>query len=232
MEFRAAADGQIEFRCSSSFATLEDIRDEWDNFVQSVGGDIYLSFDWCAIWWDSYGRGRQLRVFEYRCNGALVGLLPMFVETLWVGPCWLKIAKIVGSDFTIAMVNLPILDDHSRAVIIQTIHELIEGEKCDAIHFGPLAENYPALEWLVESASDSDRVEVLRNQLQSPYSLFSLPETFAKYMESLDNRQRGNLRRGRNLVERELDLSLDLVTDMATIAGVHAAGSGRRLTHR
>lgn len=217
MDFLEAAGTALRFKCHSSFDTLHQLRDEWDDFVQSVDGDIYLTFDWCAIWWDSYGRGRQLRVFEYRCNGVLVGLLPMFVETARLGPCWLRIAKIVGSDFTIAMVNLPIQDGHARVALNRTIHELVDVEKCDAIHFGPLAENYPAFEWLNESASDSDRVDVLRNHVQSPYSLFSLPESFAKYMESLDNRQRGNLRRGRNLVERELDFSVDLVTDEATI---------------
>jgi len=47
-----------------------------------------------------YGRGRELRLFVGRDQaGAVVGLLPMFVETLWLGPLRLRWAKIVGCDF-------------------------------------------------------------------------------------------------------------------------------------
>ena len=46
-----------------SFYSILELRQEWDAFVESVKGDIYLTFDWCRIWWELYGAKRYLRIF-------------------------------------------------------------------------------------------------------------------------------------------------------------------------
>lgn len=50
MEFHTVGGSGIDVRCITSFGSLEEMREEWDDFVLSVCGDVYLSFDWCAIW--------------------------------------------------------------------------------------------------------------------------------------------------------------------------------------
>lgn len=49
-----STDKTLDAKCHSSLAVLSQIREEWDEFVESVGGDIYVSFDWINILRDNY----------------------------------------------------------------------------------------------------------------------------------------------------------------------------------
>ena len=77
----------------SSFQESSIGREEWDRFVYEVGGDLYVTYDWCRIWWQHYGDLRQLRLYIFRRGGQLVGLAPMFIEEIRLGLIKLKIAK-------------------------------------------------------------------------------------------------------------------------------------------
>lgn len=209
--------GKRIITCSvfSSFQETEGIQQEWDTFVESVGGDIYLSYDWCRTWWDFYGSGRELQIFIYRNSNTLVGIIPVFYEKQWVGPIWLKIAKIVGSDFTIAMINPPVIVGFAKAIFRNIFDSLFMKDQCDAFWIGPTGEKYNGLQQLREAIQDHPEMVLLKDSIQSPYTTFLLPNTFDDYIQSLNKRQRGNLRRDLNLISKSLGMTQDVIQDKA-----------------
>ena len=98
----------LDARVYEGFDELGGMQEEWDEFVESVGGEIFLTFDWCRIWWRHYGGKRVLRVFVFRCEGRLVGILPVFFEKIWLGPVFVDPIKLVGTDFPPVAVSIPI----------------------------------------------------------------------------------------------------------------------------
>ena len=132
----------------TSFKDIEYLQEEWDTFVESVGGDIYFSYTWCLTWCEFYGEGRELRIFIYRRNNVIVGLIPVFFEKQCLGLICLKIAKLVGSDFTMVIINPPVTENFSKAVYSDIIDSLFKKDQCDAFLIGPTSEKYISLKKL------------------------------------------------------------------------------------
>jgi CelD/BcsL family acetyltransferase involved in cellulose biosynthesis len=207
-----------DITCSvfSSFEELSGIQQEWDSFVESVNGDIYLTFDWCRIWWELYGKNRRLKIFMFYRNGKPIGLMPVFVEKLWIGPVWLKVAKMVGSDSTTNMVNPPVEADYVACIFHHVIDDLIAREDCDAVWFGPIGGNQESLHHLRDAIQERTDIMMFRDRVRSPYTTILLPKTFEEYVGSLDKRQRGNLRRDLNLIGRSFQMTQDVIADEST----------------
>ena len=211
--FKSSMDTDITCSIYSSFVEIADMQEEWDSFVESVKGDIYLTFDWCRVWWECYGKDRCLEIHLFHKNDRLIGIIPLFYEKQWIGPFWLKIAKMVGSDFTMSMVNPPVRMDFAMAIFHCIIDSLIKKKGCDAIWFGPIGGKYNALQPLREAIQGHSGVTLIRDNVRSPYTTFVLPKTFEDYIQSLDKRQRGNLRRDLNLMNRSFQITQDIVQD-------------------
>ena len=75
----ASSKSPVSVEVFNSFEAIS--REEWDAFVLSVEGDIYVTHDWCRIWWKHY-ENRDLRIFLFRAAGNLVGIVPVFIERL------------------------------------------------------------------------------------------------------------------------------------------------------
>src|SRR5262249_12977230 len=157
--------------------------EEWDKFVQDIGGDIYVSFDWYRIWWRHYGKDRLLRIYVYRQGRDLVGLAPMFIERIRLGPISLKIAKRVGADFALTIFALPLSPAYGEPAYRDLVKRLIEDENCDAIWFGFTPGNDPTLPGLREACrSLQGLVTVARDTAAGPHTYFQLPGTFHDYL--------------------------------------------------
>jgi len=101
----------IEVEAYRDFEACSGIREEWDFLVEALEGEIFLTYDWCRVWWKYYGKGRKLLILVFRCQGKVVGLLPVFHERIWLGPLSSRVVKIVGTDFTPITVTIPIIHE-------------------------------------------------------------------------------------------------------------------------
>ena len=211
----------LKLEIETSFDDLEPMREEWDDFVEEVGGDIYLTYDWCRIWWKHYGHGRTLRIFLFRDKtNALEAIIPMFVERVWLGPVWLRIAKIVGSDFTLSICSPPVRKDFELQVYLDLLGHIFHEEKCDATGIGPLAGTYTAIESLREACLRlSDSLSVVRDGVVAPHTVFFLPQTFDDYLKSLPKRQRGNFRRDMNLLTKCFEIQVQSTVEGNQVEG-------------
>lgn len=178
-----------------NFDALEPIQQEWDKFVESVGGEIFLTYDWCRIWWKYYGTKRDLRIFVFRSDGKLVGIIPLFFEKIWLGPIFVRGTKIVGSDFTLAQFSLPIHSKHIREVI-EEFSKLLSENNWDIIHIGPIAglyKYYDDLKNVCEELLGHSHIILSKNKGVQTY--FELARSWDEQLASLKKGERWDIRR-------------------------------------
>jgi CelD/BcsL family acetyltransferase involved in cellulose biosynthesis len=194
-------------------------RREWDDFVLSVCGDVYMSFDWCRIWWRHYGRGRTLRLFVFRQGDHLVGLAPMFVERVRLGPISLKLGKRVGADHALTIFSLPIAADFVEAAYANVLSCLVRDDRCDAVWIGFCPADDPTLPGLRAAVGSlSGLASMARDASAAPHTVFHLPATFDAYLKGLDSRQRQNYRRQLKQMQTAYRVEREVVSDPALAA--------------
>ena len=206
----------VSLSCSvfGSFDSPDIDGAEWDRFVSSVGGDLYMTFDWCRIWWSHYGPGRSLRILIFKSGSRWVGVVPLFIDTVWLGPVWLRLAKLVGADYSLQQCNPPVAADWAEGVFERVIDTAIRDESCDAICFGPMSGTYRLNSELRKACVQSTtRAVVNRDRAIDVHTAFELPRSFAAYLASLDKRQRGNYKRDLHLLSKALATVSDVVTE-------------------
>lgn len=201
----------------NDFGTLASMQQEWDDFVESVGGEIFLTYDWCRIWWKYYGEKRDLRVFVFRSGNELAGIIPLFFETIWLGPVYTKAAKIVGSDFTIAQFSLPIHNKHIKGVI-QMFFELLSEHDWDILHIGPIAglyKHYDDLKIAFEKSFGYSHF--IGSENKGVQTFFKLTDTWDEYLATLDRKERSKIRRHYRLAYKAAeDKTASVVANCAT----------------
>ena len=57
---------------------------------------VFETFDWQYLWWRHYGAGRPLRLLLARSAGALVGILPLFIDTVTIASP-VRLLRLVGT---------------------------------------------------------------------------------------------------------------------------------------
>ncbi len=206
----------LSWEIHTSFEYLASIREEWDRFAADAGGGIYFSYDWCRTWWKHYGLHRTLQIFLFRVGKQLEGLVPVFIDRVRLGPVKLRIAKLVGSEYTMTLCNPPILPKYTEAIYESLIEHLIRSHHCDAIWLGPLFDAGGTAEELRKVCrKPSIPATIIQDTLFAPHTSFTLPGTFQKYLDSLDKRQRTNYRRDWNLLNRDFRVEVDVIKDPA-----------------
>ncbi len=204
----------------STFDNTEICREEWDQFVLRAGGDIYLSYDWCRLWWQFYGGTRQLAIFTFRVQREMVGLVPIFIDRVWLGPVWLRIARVVGSDFGLGLFDPPLDTEWADPACQILLTQLDRRYHCDAVLFNALSGLRTAVGALRRaSRTDGCSYTLHQDAVRGPHTLFFLPRTFDEYLAGLDKRQRGNYRRDVNLLQKTLGFRSDIAGADGGLAG-------------
>ena len=214
-------DKAVSVKVFNNFEDLTSIQREWDDFIEAVGGEIFLTFDWCRIWWKYYGKNRKLRVFVFRSNNKLVGIIPLFLERIWLGPIFVRAVKIVGSDFTLAQFSFPIHNKYIKEVV-QKFFESLPKDKWDILHIGPIAGQYKHYDAL-KSVCDEllGHSYHVYTKIKGVQTYFELASNWDVQLSSLRKNEKGNVRRNYNLIRRlGSNESIELETCFATRANL------------
>ena len=168
----------------------------WDAFVASAGGEVYFSYDWCRIWWEHYGQGRQLRVFLFHVGPELVGIVPLVIERLRVGPLPIRLARLLGTDSTLAVLHPPVRPEHAVAIFRTVIDQALHEWNCDAVSFAKLSGEFTTPEDLRRACRAGGLATcVVRDRSVATHTVFHLPPSFDAYLGGLSKSERGNYRR-------------------------------------
>lgn len=184
----------------ASFAALAPMQTAWDDLA-GRDGDLFGSFDWCRIWWQHYGHGRQLEIHALHAAGRLVGVLPLFRETLPLGGAFLRVVRLVGCDHTLDAAGLAIEPTYADVFLQHVLDTLDERGAWDLLHFGPLRNYMTVSEPIRNAAARHPRVQaVIHGVCDNWITQFDLPATYDDYLAGLQRMDRRNLtRRERNL---------------------------------
>lgn len=204
---------EMRIRVLKTFEEAECFRTVWDDLVTRTGTDIYQTFDWCRIWWRHYGRRRRLCLLLGFSGECLVGVVPAFVEVLWLGPVRIRVAKLVGSDFSLQLCNLAVEGDYLDRLVGATVRYFIGELSCDLLLFGPLSGSSAKVDDIFSAAMRLDAF--VQETLVSGNGIstrFELPGCFPDYLQKIGSRQRGNYGRAMKQFANTCRIETDVVS--------------------
>jgi CelD/BcsL family acetyltransferase involved in cellulose biosynthesis len=213
-----ASTGGITLRVETSFAAVEDLRDDWDTAVASLGGTIYMTYDWCRMWWEYYGGDNKLRILIFSSEGSVIGLIPLYVSVLGFRPLQLRVARLVGANIPPKVFNPALAKEHAQEVFDSAVTHMLKVEFCHLVNLGPISELYG--KHLLEAARKHDSAGVgIAVRARGVHSMFVVPETYEQYLDGLTKKERKNNRNryDLSLLKKECEGGEEFVSDPANI---------------
>lgn len=219
MEIPQSTGQPLDCRVETSFAPLESFRERWDEAAIQLGGTVYMSFDWARTWWDFYGQGRQLRIFIFSCGGEIVGILPLYLDSLGIWPCRFTVARLVGAQVPPKIFDPPVHADWAMPIFERLLQRLAAEDGCDLLSFGLISEAHPAAVALSRLGQERPElvaaVEPVRGDV---HTIFALPATMDDYFAGLGKSERKKRQYELRLLRKECNIRMDVLREPAAVA--------------
>lgn len=194
------------YRESSVF---EELKAEWNDLLHHSASDtIFCTWEWQSAWWDVYRAG-DLFVATCRADdGQLVGIGSWFIET----KDGERVVRTIGCVDVTDYVDIIAHPDYVEAVGAQFAAVLAEHRLTyDRINFCNIPEASPTLKILPERMKERGfEVEVV---FQEVCPVIQLPDDWEAYLESLDKKQRHEIRRKLRKAENEARIDWYMVDE-------------------
>jgi CelD/BcsL family acetyltransferase involved in cellulose biosynthesis len=137
-------------------------------------------------------------------------VLPFFVERIALA----RVAKLAGCDHTIAFADPPVDPAVAPDALARAVRLLIEADRCDIVHLGPISSAAPQIESIRRSATETSAVaRVIRDREAGAHTVFRMPDGFDAYLAGLSKNSRSNYRRNSNKLAKAFDFQVDVVRD-------------------
>jgi len=205
---RKPATQALDMACIEDTVGLRALRDEWGALhALCREATPFNSWEWLCSWWQAYGGQRRLRVLVWRLDGALVGIVPLYVarETGALG-LTVSVLRMVGdgsadSDY----LGFLMRDDLSARLLDEFAAWLVAEQQCHALVLRDVPETAT---WLTGLLAAAGKYGVLRRKEYGRCAAIPLPGTFEELLLSLRPRFRTKLR---SLLKRlaESDLTFE-----------------------
>jgi CelD/BcsL family acetyltransferase involved in cellulose biosynthesis len=202
---------------------FDTLRDEWDGLLdRSAHQNIFSSWEWQCHWWHSYRPGELFVLVCRDGDDRLLGIAPWFIDSIEGERVVRAIGCVDVTDYTDVLVDA----DCMRPVLGCFAEYLAEHDNrydrinlCNMPHFSPTLNH---LSDLLKEHGFSTEIEQ-----QEVCPVIQLGNDWTEYLESLDKKQRHEIRRklrhaGPNsgidwyIVgdEHDLDEQLDIFLDL------------------
>ncbi len=80
---RAPSVQQFRTKVVESESEFASLAEDWEALQHDAGlTSVFLTFDWQFLWWRSYGRNQRLRLIVVSEGQKLVGILPLYIQTV------------------------------------------------------------------------------------------------------------------------------------------------------
>jgi CelD/BcsL family acetyltransferase involved in cellulose biosynthesis len=209
----------LQHEIHETFQQVQDLRGEWDDLA-TEHGDLFSCFDWCEIWWKHFGAGRRLEIHTLREDGRLVGVLPLFRETLWATAAGLRVVQLVACDHTLDAAGLAIDPSYGKVFLERVLDGLAQRGEWDLLHMGPLRSYMGIADALADTAASHDQVHtVLVGQQDHWLTMFHLPSSYEAYLEALPNHERRDTLRRQRKLQQQHQVEVRLVDEPDEVAG-------------
>ena len=195
-----------------TFEKTAHLKDAWNDLADRAG-DILCSFDWCEVWWQHFGQGRQLEIHTLHDGGRLVAVLPLFRETIRPGWVWLRTVRVVGCDYTVTAVGLAIEPAYAERFTGMVLDRLGQGGAWDMLEMAPLRSYAAVVEPMAQScAKDSHVQAAIIGRHDGWDTLFQLPDTYEEFLASLPSSARNDTARRERRLREQYKVEFSTVT--------------------
>lgn len=211
---------RLDLEVSPSFEELSLTRELWDETTIRYGGNVYMSYGWCQVWWKHYGSGKELRLFIYRADGKPVGILPLYLDTLGSWPCRFKVAKLVGANIPARVFRPSMASEWIGAMLREVIAHLFLTDHCDLLSLGPIS-SWPDLQNAIAAVCGSENGLSRRCsvEVRDVHTRFHVPASIEDHLSSLGpNRRKSRRKYKLTLLRKEHQVRLEVLKDAAGLA--------------
>jgi len=176
-----------------------DMEEEWNELLaQSASHVPFLRSEYLAEWWTTRGGGEwpddaELAILTAHEEGKLVGIAPLFIAEHEDKKQLLLLGSIEISDYLDFICRSDDTERFCRELLSYIKENFIETGRIAGVDLYNIVEDSPTLKALEEAAKAAD-IEFEDKKLQhSPY--IPLPGDWETYLQSLDKKQRHEIRR-------------------------------------
>jgi hypothetical protein len=203
--------GRISCVAARSFDAIAPLAAEWDAVVADAGAPFELTHGWCRAWWAHHGGERDLRLFVFRAADEIVGVVPMTIGRVAVGPLHVRMARTLGTEGRHGAGDLPVRPGWEEAVADELLLRLALDERCEAIRVGPLADPSALLDALRGAAERrADLLCLARDRAAAPRVSLTLPPAPGAFVTDLPRKARALVRRAWAELHNDHDGTVDI----------------------
>lgn len=204
-----------EYATLDGFGTLCEAWRELSG--RSVSTSVFATWDWQECWWRHYGPGRSLLLLSAQRDDRLVGILPLYVESVRLGRLIpVRVLRVVGTggDTSPDYVG-PVLAPEGEQETARHLAEALaeRSDRWDRIELTDLAPG-PFGECLVRALAARGLSARLENDKN--IQIVRLPATWDAYLGSMPSDRRYRIRRQRR-VAAEAGVEFDVCHEAADI---------------
>ncbi|HUL44393.1 MAG TPA: GNAT family N-acetyltransferase [Bacteroidota bacterium] len=202
----------MEVRTHTSETELRDLERTWNELHTAADGTVFQTFQWNCTWWNIYRRDHlQLHIVSFWDNGQLVGLLPMFLETINARVTHMSRLRFLGT-YEIYGEYAPIIHPMRREGVLNAMVDycagLVSSGDVDMLSFFRFPSTSTFMGRLLEELRARNlNVSFTRNCVARV--MMPLPRTWDEYRSSLTPSERQSLgRRTRALMNSGVELEV------------------------
>jgi CelD/BcsL family acetyltransferase involved in cellulose biosynthesis len=205
----------MEITQFSSFPV--DLKDDWNRLlVRGVCNAPFLTFEYLQDWWQTRGGGEwpaesELAILVAREGDELVGIAPLFIARHEGKRKLLLLGSIEISDF-LDLIVAPKNEKRFAAALLEFFSTRLAPMGVEGLELFNVLEDSPTLPAMAEAARAAGYTVEQTCLQQAP--CITLPGDWDAYLESIDKKQRHEIRRKmRRAVEGEVKVELYFTSD-------------------
>ena len=167
---------------------FDTLKPEWNALLHNSTADTpFLTHEWQCTWWACLCEG-ELFVITVRDSGALVGIAPLFIL-----PGQRRLLRLIGSVDASDYLDLIAVRGREREVFDAMLDALAQSNEWDSLDLY----NVPAASTtrLILPDLAAERRWTFTEETQVVCPIITLPATFEDYIQSLDKKERHEMRR-------------------------------------
>jgi CelD/BcsL family acetyltransferase involved in cellulose biosynthesis len=202
---------------------LKSLANKWNNILsQSESDNIFLTWEWVFNWWQVYGRSKELRVLVLRDQREdIVAIAPFYAHTQkCLGGISVNEVRFLGTGEDVGpdYLDFIIKKGFEHEAIHTLVGYLAVKDGWDVINLTDMLSTSSNVKAIKNVAADHGLVINSSERAVCPY--IRLPPDWDRYMSSLSNNMRFNIRRRMRNLEKDFRTRYFVWQDMEGLEDV------------
>lgn len=178
---------------------FELLTPQWDALLDPQSStNLFLQRGWLALWWKHKGSGDLQVLAVHDEDGALRGIAPWYIDGIQE-----RVVRLLGCTDIVDYLDMIIQPGYERPVIEAALSYMLspEAPAWDRFNLCNIPQESSTLRIMPQVAESCGyAVEV---QVEEVCPVIALPDSYENYLESIDKKNRHELRRKRRRAEAE-----------------------------